>query len=407
MNADGSDSRKLFSPGSTIESFAMSPNGKILRYFRDSSLWETTELGTNPHQLLRDWKPSRHMCCGAWSPDGSIFAFVAAPRRQLWALDERSRWFHKPSGQPVPLSSSPTEWGNPVFSKDGKQIFATGSTLHGELVRLDDKSKQFVPFLSGISANLLSFSKDGRTVAYATYPDDSLWKSNVDGTGRIQLTDSPLRAESVSMAPDGRQVAFMAHTGSGNARAYVISSLGAGPQLLFPQGAGPETDPAWSPDGHRIAFATYELGTSRNHPSEIRILDVDSRQVTTLPDCADKYSPHWSPDGQSLVASRLDNAALYVFDFRTMRWTQIYKGISAYTSWSHDGRFIYTLRFASDLAVLRIPVKGGTVVVVADLKDVRFTGVFGLWLGLDPADAPLLLRDVGTSDVYALNLEQK
>ncbi len=365
MNADGSDSRKFFSAGSDIESFAMSPDDKWLRYFKDSSLWETTAQGTNPHQLLRDWKSSGHMCCGSWSPDGSMFAFVAAPRRQLWALDERSSWWHKSSGQPVALSSSPIEWGSPVFSKDGKKIFATGSTLHGELVRLDGKSKQFVPFLAGISANLLSFSKDGQTVAYVTYPDDSLWKSKVDGSGRIQLMDSPLRAESVSMAPDGSRVAFMAHTGSSNARAYVISSLNAVPQLLFPQSAGPETDPSWSPDGHRIVFATYELGTRRRFPSGIRVLDMDSHQVTTLPDCSDKYSPHWSPDGHFLVASRLDNAALYVFDFRTMRWTQIYKGISAYTSWSRDGRFIYTLRFASDLAVLRIPVQGGNAEVVA------------------------------------------
>jgi hypothetical protein len=45
MNADGSESRKLFSPGSTIESFAMSPNGKTLRYIKDDSLWETTSTG--------------------------------------------------------------------------------------------------------------------------------------------------------------------------------------------------------------------------------------------------------------------------------------------------------------------------------------------------------------------------
>ena len=81
--------------------------------------------------------------------------------------------------------------------------------------------------------------------------------------------------------------------------------------------------------------------------------------------------------------------------------------MSAYSEWSHDSRFIYTLRFASEPAVLRIPVKGGAAEVVADLKSVNFTGTFGLWLGLDPTDAPLLLRDVGTRDVYALSLELK
>jgi hypothetical protein len=46
-------------------------------------------------------------------------------------------------------------------------------------------------------------------------------------------------------------------------------------------------------------------------------------------------------------------------------------------------------------------------VVVADLKDFHLAGIFGLWLGLDPTDAPLLLRDVGTQHIYALTLEQK
>jgi hypothetical protein len=57
--------------------------------------------------------------------------------------------------------------------------------------------------------------------------------------------------------------------------------------------------------------------------------------------------------------------------------------------------------------VFRIPASGGDAERIADLKGVHYTGYYGVWLGLDPTDAPLLLRDVGTSDVYALALEQK
>jgi hypothetical protein len=44
---------------------------------------------------------------------------------------------------------------------------------------------------------------------------------------------------------------------------------------------------------------------------------------------------------------------------------------------------------------------------VVSLKGFHYTGTFSLWLGLDPADAPILLRDLGTEGVYALNLERK
>lgn len=406
VKPDGTDPHKLFSMGSGIADWSVSPDGKRIRYFKNDSLWEMTLSGEGLHAIFADWHAGSRKCCGSWSPDGSFFAFRSGPGAQLWALDERPRLFRKPSVEPAALTSGPIRWGNSIFSKDGKQLFSTGSTRHGGLIRFDAKSKQFLPFLGGISADLLSFSKDGRTVAYSTYPDEVLWKSNVDGTGRVQLTDPPMAPEWVSMSPDGSQVAFMSTDAKGSTRSYVVSSQGGSPQLLMPQGAGSETDPSFSPDGRKIVFATHAL-TDARHPTDVRVLDLDTHQVVTLPDSAGKYSAHWSPDGQSLIASARDNSGMYLFDFKTQRWSQIYKGLYAYGTWSRDGRSIYALRFAGDRAVLRIPVKGGAAEVAADLKGIDIAGPFSIWLGLDPSDAPLLLRNTGTSDVYALTLERK
>ena len=44
---------------------------------------------------------------------------------------------------------------------------------------------------------------------------------------------------------------------------------------------------------------------------------------------------------------------------------------------------------------------------IADLKDWHITGYFTLWMTLDPTDALLLLRDVGSDDIYALTLDEK
>jgi hypothetical protein len=44
---------------------------------------------------------------------------------------------------------------------------------------------------------------------------------------------------------------------------------------------------------------------------------------------------------------------------------------------------------------------------VLDLTGFRFTGALAIWFGLDPYDTPLLIRDVGTEDIYALTLETK
>ena len=51
---------------------------------------------------------------------------------------------------------------SPIPGKDGKKLFVVGRTYRGELTRYDAKSGQFSPYLSGISAEYLDFSKDGQ-----------------------------------------------------------------------------------------------------------------------------------------------------------------------------------------------------------------------------------------------------
>ena len=58
-------------------------------------------------------------------------------------------------------------------------------------------------------------------------------------------------------------------------------------------------------------------------------------------------------------------------------------------------------------SIFRIPIAGGNAELAADTKGVPYTGSLGLWFGLDATDTPLLLRDAGTQDVYALSLERK
>ena len=79
----------------------------------------------------------------------------------------------------------------------------------------------------------------------------------------------------------------------------------------------------------------------------------------------------------------------------------------AQLTWSSDSQFIYFLLPWDDPGVFRVRVSDGNAERVVDLKVFRFTGAFNLWMGLDPTDTPMLIRDVGTDDIYALTLEQK
>ena len=404
MQSDGTGAHKLASVGGRPDSFTWSPDGKTIRYSKDGSFWEMSSDGSNLHKILA---PSYDSIgdCWDWSPDGEYRVFTARSGPQLWAVDERRGLFRRPSEQPVQLTSGPINWGRPIVSKDGKTIFADGSTARGELSHFDLKTRQFQPFLGGISAELVAFSKDGQAVAYVSFPDGILWRAKKDGGERVQLTSPPLRPESVSWSPDGSQIVFMSTSNhQGKEDAYLVSSQGGTPKRLLPDESGSQSDPSWSPDGSKIIFGTSRTG---DHYGEIHIFDVASRHVTTLPGSAGDYSPHWSPDGQSILASSLDESKMLLFDVKTKSWSTIYRDRAAYATWSSDSRYLYFLRYASDPAVLRMPAKGGTPETVVSLKGFLYTGTYGVWMGLDPTDAPLLLRDVGTRDVYALTLERK
>ena len=64
--------------------------------------------------------------------------------------------------------------------------------------------------------------------------------------------------------------------------------------------------------------------------------------------------------------------------------------------------------FAGTLdGVYRVGVSGGRVERVVDLKGFHHIGAVGLWMGLDPTDTPMLIRDRESADIYALTLEEK
>lgn len=402
IRSDGTGAHKLASVAGLAYFLRWSPDGTTIRFSRDDQLWEMSSNGSNLHQLLPGWK--NDACCGHWDPDGNLFIFNSGG--QLWARDERRELFRRSPPPPVQLTSGPIAWGNPIPSKDGKKIFVTGSTLHGELVRFDAKTGQFQTYLSGLSADNVSFSKDGQSVAFTSYPEGILWRARPDGSNRIQLSNAPMQPTLPSWSPDGTQILFVDSSSADNEKAYIVSSQGGSPRRLLPEDNGPETDPNWSPDGSKVVYSTSPEGGA-DPKSVINILDLDSKRVSTVPGSVGMFSPRWSPAGRSIAAVRMNSTTLNIFDIKTQQWSTPYKGVVAYPAWSKDGQLIYFMNFQENPAVFRIRVADGAIERVVDIKDLHYTGNSGMWMGLDPTDAALFLRNLGTCDVYALSLEGK
>jgi Tol biopolymer transport system component len=391
-----------------IKNVTWSPDNSHLRFDSTESAgtigqqlaWEVATSGTESHRLLGGWHDPPDECCGKWTADGKYFVFQS--KSQIWALAAEGRFLHS-EPKPVPVTSSPLSLSSPLPSKDGKKLFLIGQTYRGELTRYDAKVRQFSPFLGGISAEYVAFSKDGQWVTYVSYREGTLWRSKLDGSERLQLTYPPMYPVLPRWAPDGKKIVFFefALSAAKPARIYEVSAEGGSPRLLMPDDPRQQLDPNWSPDGGKIVFSNE----SHDPSSAIHVLDVDSRQVSDLPDSKGLYSPRWSPDGRYISAFSADSMRLLLFDSQTRKWSELANGSLSWLNWSHDGQYVYVLDYRGKDAVVRIRISDHKTEQVVDLRNFATTGRYGGYLSLAPDDSPLLLRDTGTQDVYSVDWE--
>ena len=424
-DSDGSTPEKLATlPNGAATFIRWSPDGTRLRFtITDNvdtfaSLWQISSTGGDLHRLFSIWGGSHPQeCCGNWTSDGKYFVFQATRggTTGIWAVHEEMLSSPTPNPSPVQLTSGPIRFTAPLPSKDGKQIFAIGVQLRGELTRFDPKSQRFVRYLSGISAEHLSFSRDGQWVTYVTYPESAIWRSRIDGTQRQQLTVPPLQADQPQWSPNGRQIAFHGRMPGEKDHLYVIPAEGGSPEAITTSSAAQPgaAAPTWSPDGNSVIFfEAGDLGLDRT--TRLFLLDLHTLQVSALPASEGLFFPRWSPDGRYVVAVTVDLRKLMLFDFETRKWSELVSGsLVFWQEWSADSKYVSYITtppgsFDIDSLVLysRVDINSHKIERVANLEQTRglHAGRFGTYYGVTPDGSPLFLRNTGFQEIYALDV---
>ncbi|HXP17542.1 MAG TPA: LpqB family beta-propeller domain-containing protein, partial [Terriglobales bacterium] len=387
--------------------FRWSPDGQLMRFTltdskKPNSIWELSSSG-NLRPVLPDWAGTLHQH-GSWTPDGRYFLFqvLRQNRMDLWVIREKGDFFHKIDRHAVQLTSGPMGFNGAQVSADGKKIYAVGEQPRAELVRYDSKSQQFLPYLGGASVTDVSFSPDGQWVAYSTIPEGTLWRSSSDGRQKLQLTSVPRSAGLPRWSPDGKRIAFVSGDSSHSLRLYIVPSEGGTPQQV----ATMDFDgarPSWLADGNHIVFQD-SVGITK---SAIKLVDLTTSQVSTLPDSTDMIFPVCSPDGRYIAATSVEGRKLMLFDLSTQKWSELEKMDVGFTDWSKDGKYVYfDTGLSESPAFYRVRVADRKLERIADLKGLRrLVFAWTPWSGVTPDGSPLLLRDTGTQEVYALDLE--
>jgi len=133
-----------------------------------------------------------------------------------------------------------------------------------------------------------------------------LWTMHPDGSELTQLTDMPGGACQPDWSPDGAMIAFISPCSDKEMTDYpearIYTMLADGEQItIMPNSEDTGNfDPAWSPDGTKIAFTSLRTGTPH-----IFVYDFVDQSLHELSDT--RYAdvqPSWSPDGSRLAFVR-------------------------------------------------------------------------------------------------------
>ncbi len=418
MGTDGSDPHPLLTTPGLAFWLRWSPDGQRLRYtLRDpkrqtSELWEVAADGSHPHPLLPGWSQPASECCGSWTPDGKYYVFQSAHNEsgghsEIW-LRREAPWYLG-GGQLRQITNGPLDYEDPSTSPGGDRVYFIGASAQYELLRAMPGSTAFTSLEQNLSAAALAqYSPDGKWVAWLNEADNSLWRSRVDGSERIELTTSPLHIFTMKWSPDDRRLAVMAEEPGKPWKIYVIEADGGKMMPILGEDRN-EADPAWSPDGKAIVFGRPPDRMDSGQGKAIYLLNLTTKKVSEMPGSKGLFSPRLSPDGRYLVAMPLDQRALLLFDRTTSHWTTLTTHGIGDPTWSHDGRFVYFQDFLeADKPIYRIAVPAGKPEKIATIDNLRPIAATDYRLiGLAPGDLPMVTAGTPAVNLYDIDLREK
>jgi Tol biopolymer transport system component/DNA-binding winged helix-turn-helix (wHTH) protein len=345
VERDGTHRRHLFDVDGVAFRFGWRPNGSSFRFSvaqkKGNSLWEAAADGSNLHPLLPGWNDAPNDCCGSWSPDGRNYVFRSdqSGQEDLWLLHESFGWPWESKSKLLRLTNGPTSFSEPVISPDGRKIFATGLEARAYVSRFDPQTHEFsrTPLPDG--AFDLSFSHDGKWVAYIGPPSLTLWRSRVDGTEKLQLTAPALYALTPRWSPDDKQILFAGHTRKDEPQTYIVSAEGGAHRPVFQNPRISSAYPDWFGSQQQV-IAGAQLDTAPQ--VGITLADLATNRVSELPSSKGLTELRASPRGDYVAAASADLKQVWLFNVHAQQWKQMATANMVWKfEWERDGSYVF------------------------------------------------------------------
>ena len=274
---------------------------------------------------------------------------------------------------------------DPRIAPDGKLVAFTVNSVDGKKNRRQsavwlvpvDGSREPWPFTTAESSNSPRWSPDGRTLAFLSARNGAraqVYALTMNGGEARRLTDLKDGVTAFAWSPDGTRLACVSRTGaaasSSDVRHYLYPMYKADGVGMFDTRrahifavdvksgstkqltGGPirnDSEPAWSPDGTRIAYVSTRTDAANMQDAELTVVAADgsspNRKISNL--SVGIHVPRWSPDGRRIahIGSENEIAIPKIFITPAEGGTSalVTNDITYATEleWSHDARALY------------------------------------------------------------------
>lgn len=280
-----------------------------------SNIWMAAIDGAAPRRLTngdkRDLAPR-------WSPDGTRLAFVSERQGQ-----KRPQLYVMPldGGEAARLTELAQGVSDPVWSPDGRRL-AFVSRVGGDEAPQDEPEEPRSKPARVITT--LKYKMNGEGFVYDRR--SHLFVVQVDDGAVKQLTDGDANHGEPAWSPDGRLLAFAsarhAERDEDDASAvWVLSSDGGEPRRLTDT-AGPVGRPSFSPDGRTIAYLGHRQRYDAGYNWRLYTIPVTGGVSTCLSAALDRNcralgngGPLWSADGGALLVGVQTQGDVHVYQF--------------------------------------------------------------------------------------------
>ncbi len=196
----------------------------------------------------------------------------------------------------------------------------------------DGTNRQRVTQTPNITERWPTWSPDGKWIAFAPFNPSKLVMTDPKGGNEMLLIKHYQNSSPPTWSPGGTKIAWVDVQ-----TVYIFDVITGEEKKIFPLGANTlgYRDPAWSPDGREIAFASLH-----DNQRDIYVTNIEGDQVRRLTNHPfEDHAPAWSPDGRRIAfySNRGNLAGIFVVDADGANLKRLTVGSHDYPTWSPDG----------------------------------------------------------------------